>query len=305
MSTTTILQPGEIEAAAGDLPELLLPKADLFQDRERRFRQLAEGHPLADWLRFLAALSHAQHEAFSGLEGLILPDDTQLERCREHAMPPLAPPTWRRDPAWRDVLRQLARGVRGAAPEALHPALDRFEKLDSAWLENQADRLLAGETRSLDPAQAPLIGAALQTCWTRLAHGLDARRIARPAYPNLCPVCGSHPVSSVIRIGGPENGLRYLHCALCSSEWHVVRAKCSNCDNSKGVAYLSLEGQGKKVHAETCPECQTYLKVMHQDKDPHIDPVADDLATLPLDILVGEEGFAPSGMNLLMPAREE
>ena len=303
--STPILQPGQLEAAAGERPELRLPRSDLFLDRERRFRQLAEGHVLADWLRFLAALSRSQHDAFSNLSGLAQPDDDCLARCLEQLMPPLAQPTWRRGPAWRGVLGQLAREIRTAAPLALQTSLDRLERVDTGWLENQADLVLSGLSQGLDPALAPLVGAALQTCWTWFASRLQAGQIARPAYPNLCPVCGSHPVASVVRIGGAENGLRYLQCSLCCSEWHVVRAKCSNCDNSKDIAYYALAGGGEAVHAESCPECRTYLKVLRQDKDPNLDPMADDLASFALDILVGEEGFARSGMNLLMPTGGE
>jgi FdhE protein len=111
-------------------------------------------------------------------------------------------------------------------------------------------------------------------------------------------VCGSHPVSSVVRIGGAENGLRYLHCTLCNSEWHVVRAKCSNCDNTRGIAYYHVEGGNRVVDAEHCPECQTYLKVVRQDKDSQADPVADDLASLTLDLLMDEEADTiRSGIN--------
>jgi len=101
----------------------------------------------------------------------------------------------------------------------------------------------------------------------------------------------------MVRIGGAENGLRYLHCTLCNSEWHVVRAKCSNCDNTRDIACYHLEGKDRLVQAESCPECQTYLKVIHQEKDPQADPVADDLATLTLDLLMDEAGFARSGIN--------
>jgi FdhE protein len=37
-----------------------------------------------------------------------------------------------------------------------------------------------------------------------------------------------------------------------------------------------------------------------QDKDPLVDPVADDLATLPLDLLVDEAGYERSGPNLFL-----
>jgi FdhE protein len=158
-------------------------------------------------------------------------------------------------------------------------------------------KLLEGNTQDLDVAIAPVIGAALQVHWVQLARQLELAQVARPEHPNLCPVCGSHPVSSVVRIGGAESGLRYLHCALCSSEWHVVRAKCSNCDNSKGIAYYHLEDGDRVVRAESCPECQTYLKVIYQDTHPLADPVADDLASLTLDLLMDEAGFTRSGTN--------
>lgn len=101
----------------------------------------------------------------------------------------------------------------------------------------------------------------------------------------------------MVRVGGAENGLRYLRCALCSSEWHVVRAKCSNCDNTHGIAYSHLEGGDKVVRAESCPERQSYLKVVHQDTDPQADPGADELASLTLDLLMDEAGYARSGIN--------
>ena len=36
------------------------------------------------------------------------------------------------------------------------------------------------------------------------------------------------------------------------------------------------------------------------DQDPEVDPWADDLATLPLDLLVDQEGFERAGFNVLL-----
>lgn len=41
--------------------------------------------------------------------------------------------------------------------------------------------------------------------------------------------------------------------------------------------------------AETCEECGSYRKVVNQEKDPMAEPLADDLASLMLDLLMGEE----------------
>jgi FdhE protein len=39
---------------------------------------------------------------------------------------------------------------------------------------------------------------------------------------------------------------------------------------------------------------------MHTDRDPQVDAVADDLATLPLDLLVSEAGLQRHGVNLML-----
>ena len=295
--TTTLLQPGEIEAAAGSIPELLLPPADLFLSRARRLEQLAEGHPLGDYLRFVARLARAQQASLDAGPAAELPAPERLAQCREHQMPPLSPAGLGLPDGWRDTARQLARTVLPSLPATGQAALESVLEKQDAWLDEQALQLLDGNIQGLDAAVAPIIGAALQVHWTRLARQLEPAQVARPEHPNLCPVCGAHPVSSVVRIGGAENGLRYLHCTLCSSEWHVVRAKCSNCDNTRGIAHYHLEGGNKAVQAESCPECQSYLKIVQQEKDPLADPVADDLATLTLDLLMDEAGFVPSGIN--------
>ncbi len=295
--TTTLLQPGQIEAAAGDIPELRLPPADLFLMRARRLEQLANGHTLGDYLRFVARLAHAQQAALEAGPPGELPAVERLAQCREYQMPPLAPAGLGLPEGWHDTARHLARTIQPTLPEPGQAALKAILEAEDAWLDEQALLLIDGGAKGLDAASAPVIGAALQVVWTHLARQLDPSQVARPEHPNLCPVCGSHPVSSVVRIGGAENGLRYLHCALCSSDWHVVRAKCSNCDNTRDIANYHLEGGDAVVQAESCPECQTYLKLVHQDKDPMVDPVADDLASLTLDLLMDEMGLMRSGAN--------
>ncbi|OZA30649.1 MAG: formate dehydrogenase accessory protein FdhE [Hydrogenophilales bacterium 17-61-9] len=295
--TTTLLQPGQIEAAAGSIPELRLPPADLFLARARRLEQLAEQHTLGEYLRFVAGLARAQQASLDAAPASSLPAPERLAQCREYRMPPLAPAGLVWPPGWRDTARHLARTVLPSLPAAGQAALQPILDGADAWLDAQATRLFEGDMANLDAAMAPLIGAALQVHWTGLARQLDPAQVARPEHPNLCPVCGSHPVSSVVRIGGAESGLRYLHCGLCASEWHMVRAKCSNCDNTRGIVYYHVEGGDNVARAESCPECRTYLKIMQQDKDPLTDPVADDLAALALDWLMDETGYDKSGIN--------
>jgi FdhE protein len=58
-------------------------------------------------------------------------------------------------------------------------------------------------------------------------------------------------------------------------------------------------GKAAAMRAETCDECKSYLKILYQEQAPDGDPVADDLATLALDMLVDEAGYSRAGPNLL------
>jgi FdhE protein len=145
--------------------------------------------------------------------------------------------------------------------------------------------------------------AALQVAWTALASRLGADDVAELEGAGVCPTCGTLPVASVVRTDPQAYGYRYLHCALCNTEWNLVRVKCAACDSTEGISYRELQGDAVKqpgaVRAETCDACKSYLKIAYQEKGGE-DPVADDLATLALDILVDEAGYARAGPNLLL-----
>jgi FdhE protein len=295
MQTQTIdFHPPAEEAA----PILLPVTTSLFADRADRFAALAIGHSLGDWLNFLGQLSRAQHEALETLPALPLPDPATLTQAQTHGMPPLNVAL--RPTAWRDVLRQIARELGEDAPDGARQSLDALLAADDAWLDKLADTLLSGELEAGDAAELPFVAAALQVVFTRLASQLDASRLQKLDAHGVCPCCGSPAVASIVRLGAAINNLRYLHCSLCNSEWNVPRATCTSCDTDKEVALQELEGNKGAVRAETCDACKSYLKIVYQEKDPRVDPVADDLATLALDMLVDEAGYQRSGPNLLL-----
>ena len=160
--------------------------------------------------------------------------------------------------------------------------------------------LLTGEPTAEHAAALPLIGAALQVVYSTLAGQLKTEQLQTLDVHGVCPCCGSLPVASIVRLGATINNLRYLHCSLCNTQWNVTRATCTACNTDKGVALHEVEGSKGAIRAETCDACQSYLKIVYQEKDPHVDPVADDLATLALDMLVDEAGYSRSGPNLLL-----
>jgi FdhE protein len=290
--------------SSSEPPGIIVPGGDVFAARAARFEQLAVGHSLGDWLHFLAELSRAQDAALHGLPALPLPDAAALAQAREHRMTPLPAQSWPRHAAWHDVLRQLAGALRPAAPAAARAALDRLAAMPAEQLESLAERVLHTELYGEDAALLPYVGAALQVLWTGAAAQLGASGgIAALDVPGVCPCCGFLPVASVVKSVGEVANLRYLHCALCNTEWNLVRVKCAACDATEGISYRQLEGAAVKqpgaVRAETCDSCKSYLKIVYQEKG-GVDAVADDLATLALDILVDEAGYARAGPNLLL-----
>ena len=302
MTKINVIQPGTIEAPPGEIPFLLLPERNTFQARAARLSALAEGHALADYLRFLAALARAQHEAVSRFRDVLLPDAQQLELCREHGMPPLGTRGWDRDPVWREALRNIVRDVESATlPDATRATIARLKDTDDASLERVAETLLAGDNHeTLDRAAIPFIGAALQVYWLHLVTTLGAWAFGRLETPHLCPACGSAPMVSVVGAGASDHGLRYLTCPLCNMQWHAVRIKCVFCDTTKGIAYYGIEGGSEAVKAETCETCRGYLKILYMEKDPNVDALADDVASVALDVLMAESGLTRNGTNFFL-----
>jgi FdhE protein len=303
-----ILQPGEIEALdRTSLPRIRLPQPQsLFADRAARLAQLAEGNPIGDYLRFLARLAKAQHAQAALVHTAPIDEDT-IRRANEHGMP-LVQAAGQFDPAWRGVLDGLMAAVQDteSLPEALVPVLGWLRGLDAEARDALARRVLTGrlgETEEL--AAAPLVMAALQVAFADQASRLREQDVPWADPATICPVCASPPTVSVVRIGAREAGLlRYLHCGTCGTEWHMVRVKCSHCESTRQVRYQSVQDGGDVVVAETCGDCHTYRKLVNQEKDPLAEPLADDLASLVLDLLMGETEFARVTLNPLLPMVE-
>ena len=306
-----ILQPGEIEALdRTSLQRIRLPQpASLFADRAARLAQKAEGNPIGDYLRFLAQLVRAQQQAASTVQ-TAAPDAALIAQAQEHSMP-LLPAASHIDPAWHGVLDQLVDALQTAPglPPALAPVLQTLRALPRDERDTLARRVLVGLlTEPADLAAAPLVMAALQVVFTDRASRLGEADVPYTDPATICPVCATPPVASVLRIGGREAGLRYLHCGTCGTEWHMVRIKCTHCESTKGVRYQGIEEGGhprdESVLAETCDACHTYRKLVNQEKDPLAEPLADDLATLMLDLLMGDTDYARASMNPLLPMSE-
>jgi FdhE protein len=294
-----ILEPGQMETPLGEIRFLFLPSRDLFAHRAGRLRLLSKGHTLGNYLAFLSILADAQQDALNQFHPLSLPDPNEQELCREQGMPLLDARSRHRDPAWRKGLAIILQRIREASlPQAASETIAGLLQTNEGALEETADRILAGNLTDISPQVLPFVAAALQVYWVHMASSLGEDAFGRLKRGGLCPVCGSPPMVGIVRIGGREQGLRYLSCSLCASQWHMVRLKCSSCESTEGIDHYMREGSNGAVKAESCSNCNSYLKLLYLTKDPQMEAMADDLATLALDMLMDKEGKTRGGPNL-------
>ncbi len=269
----------------------------MFARRAERFRALASGHELEPYLAFLAELSAVQHSIQDGLAAAELPAADALALARQHAMPPLDRGRFTADAACEAALsRLLASTASLEMPALAKAALFKLQAADGGTLALMMHSVLADSIPTEAIAEHVFVAAALEVHFARLAAHLDSSRLV-PVGDGVCPVCGALPVGSVI-VGWPgAHGGQFCACSLCATMWNYVRIKCTACGSTKGISYREVEGGPGTIKAETCSVCGSYLKIFHQQTDPFLDPVADDVASLALDLLVREEGLRRVGAN--------
>ncbi|MDO4698350.1 MAG: formate dehydrogenase accessory protein FdhE [Pasteurellaceae bacterium] len=293
-----ILPDSEIQQAASSFqhpPLLFANPKNLYQRRAKRLRQLAENHPLGHYLQFAAELVDIQLTLL--IEKPISDVSVQLKATLSEGQKPLNAKQFVRSAEWRELLLAFIAKVKEHVPEPAYATLEWLEKASVSEIEQLADDLLNERYETVQSDKAVFLWAVLSLYWVQLAQQLP--RQTKTEYGegrHTCPVCDSAPVASVVHFGDTQ-GLRYLHCALCESEWNMVRAKCSNCEETGKLDYWSLDSTDAAVKAESCGDCESYLKVMYQEKDPHVEPVADDLASIFLDAEMEQKGLARSGIN--------
>jgi len=297
---TRIIESGQMAAPPAEIRFLRLPGRDLFAARSERLRHLSAGHPLGEYLAFLALLGDSQQAALTRFPDVPLPDAAEQALCRGHGMPILDARSRRRYPAWREGLAMILRQMGGAAlPTAAREAVSGLLQCGASGLEERADLILAGDLAPVPSRELPFVAAALQVYWVHTALALGDRAFGRLHEAGVCPVCGSCPNVGIVQGSGAEQGLRYLCCSLCCTQWHMVRITCSSCASTGGIDYYILKGSNGTVKAECCADCGTYLKLLYLEKDGLMEATADDLATLTLDMLMDDRGTARCGPNLL------
>lgn len=299
MSDSSAIQPDpSMIGGVPKAPFVRLPDpAAVFGQRAARLSALAATSQLAPYLDFLSAIAQAQASLLAGLPEPLLPDAAIVARAGQFAMPPLDRGAFKPDAALRETcVRLFAAFAAFSKPEAAAAALGRVVGADGPALDAMIANVLADSIPFEAVAEHVYVAAALQLHFARLAARLTASTLV-PVGVGVCPVCGGPPAVSVIVGWYGAEGARYASCALCSTLWNEVRVKCLACGSTKGVGYQEVDGQGGTIKAETCDECGSYVKILHQHKDVRLDPIADDVGSLALDLLLREGVYRRAGVN--------
>lgn len=279
-------------------PFAVLPDpSSLFMTRAQRLAALSQGHQLGPYLVFLSTLARAQHDVATALPPITLPPADRVAQSLAHGMPPIARAMLEPDATMLSIVDQLVARV-GEAD--LQPSTAATVQGLREALPSQGSQLVSAALKEDQPAeqvaQRVLVLAGLQVHLSHLAALLGADAL-KPIGNGACPACGSAPVASAI-VGWPKAyNTRYCACSMCSTMWNMIRATCVMCGATDGVSFRGIEGQPDTVKAETCDGCRSYLKVVYQVNDVALEPFADDVATVGLDMLLTGEGWKRGGQN--------
>ncbi|VDS09005.1 formate dehydrogenase accessory protein FdhE [Paracoccus haematequi] len=297
---TTTMQPDpSVIGGVPVAPLAFLPDAAaVFDKRAGRFAFLADhGGNLAPYLRFLADLTGLQARLARDLPTPAPIPADRIRIARESRMPPIDRAALAADETMHATLdRFLAEAAVLDMPEPARLALSAVTAAgiaDRHWL---LENILSD--RIPDDSAAPhlFVGAAVQVHLARLAATLDAAQLVR-IRTGTCPTCGGRPATSSVMGAAGIESTRYAACGCCATHWNEVRVTCLCCGSTKGISYRSVETDEATVKAELCSECGSWVKILYQNKNPSLDPIADDVSSLGLDMLMKDTDFRRGGFN--------
>ncbi len=193
------------------------------------------------------------------------------------------------------AFQQSLSGKHADPSSALHEYL--------GWIERHAPAPAAAEAARLLEASTP---------WPQLVEAYSAATPAvldSPAMfliesllhvfpPDPCAHEGL-PMVSLLREAG--HGSRRSHvCGACLAETPAPRLGCLACGESRVEALPVFRSEDTEpARIDACDTCRAYMKTIDLTRDGTACPIADDLATVSLDLWAREHGYHRVRPNLL------
>ena len=228
-------------------------------------------------------------------------------------MPPLAT-----DTRWETRITR-ARTLAGARPEA-RAALAFYAELarEQQSLSHAHDTAASALTEYLEwlqrnapppVAEASLSIEASAISWAALVNSYPTPTDEARAFivegllqvfpSNPCPFCSGPPVVSVLR-DAAHGSRRSNVCGVCFAESAAPRLGCLSCgetDVDKLPVFRTETTDPARIDA--CDSCHGYVKTIDLTRDALACLIADDLASVSLDLWAREQGYHRMRPNLL------
>jgi hypothetical protein len=104
-----------------------------------------------------------------------------------------------------------------------------------------------------------------------------------------CPLCGAEPDFAVITPAAE----RHLMCGRCTMRWKFEPLTCPYCRNSDRGRITSFATPDGQYRVYACDVCTRYLKAYDGRRATRpVMPIADGVATLPLDAAAIQRGYS-------------
>lgn len=275
-------------------PFVKLPDINmLFEERSKRFGELAPTSPVKEYIDFLVNFTEAQQFICNRFSDSDLPVFDQ-EKASNFSMPPLDRQTIIAQPIFEEIIKEFLNELsRRKLTEASLIALEEARANRSSW-QDWATNVIRQTLPQESLAQHIYITGALQIIMALASSKLEEKKL-KPLDGNLCPACGGTHSSTIV-VGWPSSeGIRFCSCLYCGTLWRYVRIKCTFCESTGGITFREIDGGPGTILAETCQSCHRYCKQMDHQKDSHFDVFSDDIGSLALDLLMQEDGSFKRG----------
>jgi formate dehydrogenase maturation protein FdhE len=158
------------------------------------------------------------------------------------------------------------------------------------WLRNNAPAPIAQAATEIDAMPPDPAGGT--------ADAFIAETLLQVFPPVPCQYCKT-PVVSLLREAG-HGARRSFVCGVCLAETPAPRLGCMACgeaDKDRLPIYRSDATEPARIDA--CDTCHAYVKTIDLTRDGAACPIADDLASVPLDLWAREHGYHRVRPNLL------
>jgi formate dehydrogenase maturation protein FdhE len=263
---------------------------DLFQKRFSRAETLELEWPFAaEILAFFKEVTAAQKQLYSQIVA------EEPEQFRPHLL------------LWKNWVAPFMDRIERAAPEKFREHIPAWRHLDPGTWEstllcswNAQGLPLSGHVQQEDELY-PLFGKMILQPYAAWLYRRSEHLKEPKPDAGECPSCSHLPGVSVLREDKKaETVRRSLLCSFCPTEWEFARVVCPSCKEERPEKLPRYTAQEIPwMRLEACDTCGKFLKSVDLTLNWEADPVVDEVASTPLDVIAHEHGYTKIAVNLI------